>query len=72
MIVQQTHRSDVAGAPFPTQPDASDLATIAERARTVIADQSREKSSRKLRNRILVANAVVWALIIVAVRVIFF
>jgi hypothetical protein len=78
MIVQQTHRVDPADTSFPAnahvpaQSHVAEIAAAAELARGAITDQSREHSGRKLRNRILMLNAVAWVAIIVAVRMIFF
>lgn len=72
MIVQKTHRNEATNAPFQARSDATGVADINRRARQTFAEQARDYSGRKLRNRILVANLLAWVAIVVAIRLIFF
>lgn len=70
MVSPQPNRIDPATARYPSS-DAAELALIKARAREAI-DQRGLLAQRRLRNRIIVANAVAWIIIIALIRLIFF
>lgn len=73
-IAFEVKASDHNGGPFEGEADKADKAEIAAlnaQVRDAIDDQGRA-SGRKLRNRIILINAVAWIVIAVVVSLIFF
>jgi hypothetical protein len=61
-----------ADAPFIPRATAAESAMIAERADGRDALEQHDPSGRRLRNRLIVANAIAWIAIIAAIRLVFF
>jgi hypothetical protein len=59
-----------ADAPFIPRATAAESAMIAERADGAL--EQHDPSGRRLRNRLIVANAIAWIAIIAAIRLVFF
>ncbi len=61
-----------ANAPFIPRATTAASAMIAERADSSEALEQHDPSGRRLRNCLIVANAIAWIAIIAAVRLVFF
>ena len=67
----QKARTTAANEPLVSETFSSEAAMIAERADRPVLQQH-EPTDRRLRNRIILANALAWIAIIVLIRLLFF
>ena len=61
----------VANEPLVLEPSSREAPMIAERADCRLLQQQ-DPSGRRLRNRVIAANAIAWIVIVVLIRLIFF
>jgi hypothetical protein len=71
MVARRTHQMTTGDVSFPPRAIAVEAAVIPGPV-DGCADDGRDASGRKLRNRLLLINAAVWVAVIVAFRIIFF
>jgi hypothetical protein len=70
-IAFETEASDRNGGPLEGKSDKAEIAALTAQVRDAIDEKGRA-AGRKLRNRIILINAVAWIVIAVVVRLIFF
>jgi len=70
-MIAKLRKVEQTSANEPLVPSSREAPMIAERADCRVLQQQ-DTSGRRLRNRVIVANAIAWIAIIVLIRLIFF
>lgn len=71
MVARRNTRIDAGSISLPPAPFDLEKASISDFSNTPASDP-RDAPDRKLRNRLMLVNAIAWVAIVVAVRLIFF